>query len=53
MCKFASLNFLRIIMETWMNLVQGIPETHRFRKSSPNDLKQLPALDLLAWELFY
>lgn len=53
MCKFAFLNVLRIKMEMCMNLVQGTPEIHEIGKTSPNDLKQLPALVLLDWELFY
>lgn len=53
MCKFAFLNVLRTKTEMWMNLVQGAPETHELGETSPNDLKQLPALVLLDWELFY
>lgn len=53
MCKLVFLNVLRTIMEMWMNLVQGTPETHELGKTIPKDLKQLQALGRLNWELFY
>lgn len=53
MCKLAFLNVLRTIMKMWMDLVPGTPETHELGKTSPKDLKQLPALGRLDWELFY
>lgn len=39
MCKLAFLNVLRTIMEMWMDLVPGTPETHELGKTSTWSLR--------------